>query len=92
MYRNAYGSGGKSVKLVAENQENHMELSLELEEKSYTKQEFDTMAKELTPLLETAMLGENTSLDHITYDIRLVEEIKGFPFWIEWQVDEEYFD
>ncbi len=92
LYRNAYGSGGKSVKLVAENQENHMELSLELEEKSYTKQELDTMAKELTPLLETAMLGENTSLDHITYDIRLVEEIKGFPFWIEWQVDEEYFD
>lgn len=92
LYRNAYGSGGKSVKLVAENQENHMELSLELEEKSYTKQELDTMAKELTPLLETAMLGENTSLDHITYDIKLVEEIKGFPFWIEWQVDEEYFD
>ena len=92
LYRNTYGNGTKNIKLLAENQEGYMELLLALEEKSYTKQELDVMAEEMIPLMERAMLAENASLDHIAYDVKFINEIKGFPFFIEWQVDEEYFD
>ncbi len=90
--RNLYGDGAKSVSLIADNGEKTYEIPLNIEERSYTQEELMAMAEPMLPLLEEKILGENQSFDEIVYDLALVDEIEGYPFQIEWYVDEEYMD
>lgn len=90
--RNLYGDGAKSVSLIADNGEKTYEIPLNIEERSYTQEELMAMAEPMLPLLEEKILGENQSFDEIVYDLALIDEIEGYPFQIEWHVDEEYMD
>ena len=44
------------------------------------------------PILEKTMLGENVSLDEVSYNLNLLDSIEGFPFTVEWQTDADYID
>lgn len=90
LYRNAYGYGAKKVDLVAVSDEETFDISLEIEEKTYTQEELNKLAEEFIPLLEHAALGNNASFDEVCYGLNLVEGIAGFPFAVEWQTDEAY--
>lgn len=90
--RNEYGDGTKTISLVANNGGRDYDLSLDIGELCYTSEELSEMAQSALPVLEQSILGKNQSPDRIEYDVRLVERIEGYPFEVEWRVDEEYMD
>lgn len=90
--RNLYGDGTRRVSLVADDGEKDYDIAIDIEEKSYTQKELMEMAERMLPVLENSMLGENESFDRVEYDLRLVKSMEGYPFGVEWHVDEEYMD
>ena len=88
--RNPYGDGEKNVTLVGKSENGTYEIDLSVEEKRYSDTELNDLLTEFIPLLETNMLGENESLDRVAYDLRFIDGISGFPFTVEWQVDDIY--
>lgn len=90
--RNLYGDGSKKVSLIAEDGDEEYCISLDIEEKSYTDEELMQMIETALPDLERSILGENESIDKVAYDLRLVKSVDGYPFDVEWRVDEEYLD
>lgn len=87
--RNSYGGGAKteeyevSVEGLIENQK----IQLDIPERVYTQEEvmevFDTVMEKL----DTIILGENESFDHVEKDLNLVSEVEGYPISIRWQMD-----
>lgn len=92
IYRNPYGEGAKQVEVIADNGEASHNLKLNIEERIYSNEEINTLMAEFIPLLETEILGQNESFDKVEYSLMLVDELSGFPFMVEWRVDEEYID
>lgn len=92
IYRNSYGEGSKQVEVIADNGEAAQSLKLNIEERIYTNEEINTILAEFIPLLETQILGQNESFDKVEYSLVLLDELSGFPFVVEWRVDEEYID
>ena len=90
--RNLYGDGSKKVSLIAEDGDEEYCISLDIEEKSYTDEELMQMIETALPDLERSILGENESIDKVAYDLRLVKSVDGYPFDVEWRIDEEYLD
>ena len=90
--RNLYGDGVKKVSLIAEDGDEEYCISLDIEEKCYTDEELMQMIEKALPDLECSILGENESADRVEYDLKLVKRIEGYPFDVEWRVDEDYLD
>ena len=92
LQRNPYGEGASSIELLAENGEETAQISLELEERSFSIEEVETCYKDFLAELEKVVLGKNLSFEEVTYDLVLPDCIEGYPFLVEWQTDEEYID
>ena len=92
LQRNPYGEGASSIELLAENGEETAQISLELEEKSFSIEELETCYKDFLAELEKVVLGKNLSFEEVIYDLVLPDCIEGYPFLVEWQTDEEYID
>lgn len=90
--RNQYGDGIKNVSLIADDGTKAYDVPVTIEERQYTQEELEELLKKAILVLEECILGENQSLDEIVYDVILVDKIAGYPFDIEWIVDEEYID
>lgn len=92
IYRPSYGEGSRSICLEAGNENETAKLEVVLSEREYTKTELEELYQAFLVELETAILGENTSLDTVVYDLKLVDCIEGYPFMVEWEVPLEYID
>lgn len=92
LQRNPYGEGSLSMVLSAQSDKEVAQIALELEERSFTSEELWDMYDVFLQELERVVLGENTSLEEVSYDLALVREVDGYPFEIAWQTDEEYVD
>ncbi len=90
--RNVYGDGEKAVSLIAKDRFGTYEVDLSVEERLYQESELNALLQEFLPLLEAQIVGENVSLDKVAYPLRLVEQIEGYPFAVEWQTDGVYID
>lgn len=90
--RNAYGDGEKEISLVAKDTFGSYEVDLSVEERLYQEQELNALLENFLPILEKTMLGENVSLDEVSYNLNLLDSIEGFPFTVEWQTDGDYID
>ncbi len=90
--RNEYGSGEKSVSLVAEGASDKYEIELSVEERLYKEEELSGLLESFLPLLESAVIGRNDSFDRVEYDLNLVDGLNGYPFEVEWKTDGEYMD
>ncbi|MBQ6787272.1 MAG: type II secretion system F family protein [Lachnospiraceae bacterium] len=90
--RSEYGEGSQIIALIAENGIEEAQLTLELAERQYTKQELIELYDFFQPELETVVLGENRSFDEVSYDLNLVSGLEGYPFEILWYTDEEYVE
>ena len=90
--RNPYGEGTRHVTLAADDGEHTYDISVDLEEKSYTQEELAKLAQTAVPVLEDCILGRNQSFDKVEYDMKLAESLENYPFDIRWRVDEEYMD
>lgn len=90
--REEYGGSAKSVSLVANDGVNNYDIPVTIEPRQYTNDELLKLAEEVIPVLEKSVLGENKDFDNIAYDIQLARQLDGYPFDVEWRVDNEYID
>lgn len=90
LYRNEYGEGSQTVNIVADNGEDTYEINLELLERGFTQDEVASMVEKFIPVLEASVLGQNENLDNVKYDLNLVDSVNGYPFDVEWSMDDKY--
>ena len=71
--RNRYGDGERKVRLdlYSDGEILEKEKVVTVDEKQYTAEEMDAIFDEVAGGLEEAILGENTSVDHIDHDLVL---------------------
>lgn len=92
LYRNEYGEGQTEIELWVRNQNKDFPITVMLEEREYTKEELDQIFLQFEDILETQMLGDNVSFEHICFDLNLSDQIEGYPFSIDWYTDDYYLD
>lgn len=93
LYRNPYGAGSKRVDLIARTEKEEITLTVELCEREYSMEELLQMEESFYEALLEQFLGENGSLDFVSYDLNLVTAIEGYPFQVSWQIEpSEYMD
>lgn len=85
--RNEYGEGDIEVSLVADSSYGESEIIYNIPERIYTKEEIEGMLPEFIENLENEARGENASMEQISMDMNLTEEIKGYPFIVTWYAD-----
>ena len=90
--RGTYGEGSQNIVLNAKNGKEEASITVEVEERLYKEIELQEMYKGFLQDLKKVVLGENKTFDEISYDLDLVNCLEGYPFEIEWQIDEEYVD
>ena len=86
--RNGYGKGKKTEELRVE-EENQVlgELPVEVLERIYTDQEITQVLKRATEKMDTLILGENKSLDHVDRNLNLLTAIPDKPIDVTWKLD-----
>ncbi len=93
LYRNPYGAGSKNVELIAHTGNEDITLTVELGEHEYTHEELLEMDEEFRNVFIERFLGENESVDSVSYDLNLLTAVEGYPFEVSWQIEaNEYMD
>lgn len=87
--RNAYGEGSVQKELTVTRGEEEVSVSIEVEERAYTKEELEALYETFTNKLMQTVLSQNMDFDHISRDLTLPANIEGYPFSIEWITQEE---
>lgn len=82
--RNEWGEGSYFITLRAETETSKEEVSIAVEERKLTEHECRSLLKQAVSELKDIMPGENKSLDAVRTDLKLVKELKGYPFSITW--------
>ncbi len=87
--RRAFGGGNRKIELVAKDTSGNEigEFTLDISEQFYTKEEADELFREASDIVEKTILGENTSFDCVSSDLKLVQKLEGYPFRISWHSD-----
>lgn len=87
--RNPYGGGSKTEELevTIDGEKAEPPIAVTVGEVQYTDQELEAVFERAIQELESAVLGENDSLDEIHSDMYLLTEIPGEPIEVEWQLD-----
>ena len=88
--RNPAGGGEKTVELDIYSDGRAIEegVLLTIGEQKWSREETQEKFREMIPLLEKAVLGKNTSFEHIQYDLNLVDRIDPYPIDISWKMDD----
>lgn len=87
--RNDYGNGTRTENYYAlvEGEEERIEIPVQVPERSYTKEQIEEKFQEVKEQLESYILGENASLDAVTYDLNLIRSIPDEPIQVNWTLD-----
>ncbi len=85
--RNSYGQGEKQVTLKAqiEGEETKKEINYTVDERRYTTEEINYLYEKAREQLMQVILGENASLEKVTENLVLPEEVEEYPFDIFWE-------
>lgn len=87
--RNSYGEGTKNLNLeVKVGNRTRDEIEVSVSERMYEGEEIEEMFERCIMRMETELLGENTSLNHVVYDLNLMTELQGEPVDISWELDD----
>ncbi len=88
--RSAGGAGEKSipVDLYADGKLLQKNKLINVEERHYTEKEIRQIFAETGKELESRILGENSSVDHIDHDLVLPACADNYPVSIEWMIDD----
>lgn len=60
------------------------EIVIQNKERIYTENEWREVLDKAIPYLESTMLGENKTLDHVNRDLNLIKNIPGTGIAVEW--------
>lgn len=82
--RGAVGEGDREVYLIAQIEGEKEEVYLNVSERQLKNEELQQLFKECAVKLQEIITGENESLEQVTQDLYLPEEIEGYPFEIQW--------
>lgn len=87
--RKSYGEGSitDTYLVSVEGELEDSKISLEVAERSYTKDEVKVMFSEVMDILEETVLGENRSRDRVTKDLVLPGDLEEYPVQIQWEMD-----
>lgn len=85
--RNEYGEGDVSVTLKAsiEGKEEEETLSYVVEERECSEAETEELYEEAMRRLPDELLGENSAVEDVRYDLSLPLQMEGLPFRISWE-------
>lgn len=87
------GEGSESYTLQAEIGEQEEEISLELEERQYTRREEEELLKKAEMEIDKVVPGENASVDEIRNAVRLPSELQNGEVTVQWiQNPQGYLD
>ena len=84
LMRREYGRGKYSVELGAEREGQVNTVDVSVLERVYTEEEIRELMPVFYQELEKTLLGKNTDPDQVREDLNPVSEIKGYPFYVEW--------
>lgn len=85
LYRNSYGGGMRQVTLEAQEDKRKEEITIEVQEREYTRKQLEDMLPGLKEILYVEVAGENVSLDEVTGDLYFPSSLPGYPFQITWE-------
>ena len=84
--RNEPGKGSRTVPLhVAASDGYEGDITVDVDERSYTDEEIEKMSAELDSVLWKEILGDNIDPENILYDLKLPARLEGYPFNITWK-------
>lgn len=88
--RNDYGLGEKKINVDIYSDDKLLlkEEPVTISDKRYTKEELEIFYNNLCQQIDTLILGKNQSLDVVCYDLNFPDSIAGYPFKLEWKVDD----
>ena len=85
--RKTYGKGKKTEELRVEGKDRVLgEIPIEVTEQVYGEQEISQVLKQAVKKMDSLILGENISLDHVDRDLNLLTEIPGKPIDVTWSL------
>ena len=88
LQRQAYGEGSQEVELQAEtDQGQSTEITLEVPECQYDRATAAKLLKARREELDTLILGENESLNHVDKNLDLPTSFTDSPVTVEWNTD-----
>ena len=86
--RKTDGKGKKTEELRVEEQDRVLgEIPVEVTEQIYGAQEIAQVLKQAAGKMDSLILGENKSLDHVDQNLDLLTEIPGKPIDVTWKLD-----
>ena len=85
-----YGEGERLVdmRIFADGEQLKDDMSLTVGEIQYTEEEIQKKFGEIESVLDTLILGENETLDHVDRDLNLITKVDGYPVSIDWETDD----
>ena len=93
--RNSYGEGSRveSYEVTVEGELEGETFEIQVQEREYTDAEIQEIFAQMLEELDRVILGDNESRDRIEKNLNLVNELKGYPVSIRWELsDYEVFD
>lgn len=85
--RNGHGEGSREEELQVRIGDVEKQITVEIGEQKYSKEELDEVFEKAEKTLETLVLGENQSLDDVRSDLNLVTQIPGTGIEVSWELD-----
>lgn len=87
--RNAYGKGERQLWLWATGEANEWKekIKLTVAERRYTQEQIRKLAESAENDLIREIMGEHSSPDRVTENLKLVTSLTGYPFQIRWKSD-----
>lgn len=85
--RGAYGAGNKDIDLEVCLGKEKEPLTVTVGERQYSEQELPEVFEKEAAHLEKLILGENSSLDEVRYDLNLVDKIPDSGITVAWETD-----
>lgn len=85
--REPQGAGTKKVDLEMIMEGRKIPVTVEVKEKQYTMDELPQVFEQAGAILEQVVLGDNTSLDQVRYNLNFLEQIPDMGIKVAWEVD-----
>lgn len=80
-----YGQIDYSTDLIAQVEKEDVLINVNVMERKYTQEQVEQLSQEAFDKLQTLILGENETLNHVIVDLKLVDEVDGYPFSLRWE-------
>ena len=86
--RRSYRDGGMEVRVEANYGQRQLDFRIEVEPRLLGGDEIEELTEAFVEALPEYILGKNTSLQEVSYDLNLQEKYEEFPMLVSWESSE----